>query len=416
MGGLLIKNNQLRCKDCFKLYTFKIIPDFPLSRISKTCNCSTSEVEVRKFLNDYKKNKNLSISCSKCNKENPKEPKYCHECQKLLCINCAKAIHNEKNNNLNHKLIVIEKYDYFCIHHQNDNFIGYCKTCKMDICKKCESEKLHNDHKILIYQKMYDEKKMREYLKKAIKSAEIKIDYNNKITLMIRKEIKKNETNSNIKSLSEINEDENKKILEFINILYEIYDLSKHKNYSIIMNIIGNIDFNFERIKFEKNSKKENDIESLIYYFKTDFILKTKAKPKEQLPSTLEEQLLNDSIKVPTDDGKKEEERKEEEKKEEEKKEEEKKEEEKKEEKRKEEEEDDGHEKTMQEKKEYIEKKISEKGGFQNANSDSANNNTNNDLSRDISRDIPNNVVEIINNQTINKKNKKKPRKINFQS
>ena len=66
----------------------------------------------------------------------------------------------------------------------------------------------------------------------------------------------------------------------------------------------------------------------------------------------------------------------------------------------------------MQEKKEIIEKKIGEKGGYQNVNSDSANNNTNND----ISRDIPNNVVEIINNQTINKKNKKKPRKINFQS
>ena len=406
MGGLLIKNNQLRCKDCFKLYTFKIIPDFPLSRISRTCNCSKSEMEVRKFLNDYKKNKNLSISCSKCNKENPKDPKYCNECKKIYCINCSKAIHNEKNNNLNHKLIVIEKYDYFCIHHQNDNFVGYCKTCKMDICKKCVSEKLHNDHKILIYQKIYDEKKMREYLKKAIKSAEIKIDYNNKITLMMCKEIKKNETKTNIKNLSEINEDENKKILEFINILYEIYDLSKNKNYSIIMNMIDNIDFNFERIKFEKKSKKENDIESLKYYLKTDFILKTKPKPKEQIPLTLEEQLLNDNIKVPTDNVKKEEEKKEKEKKEEERKEEENKEE------KRKEEEDDGHEKTMQEKKEIIEKKIGEKGGYQNVNSESANNNTNND----ISRDIPNNVVEIINNQTINKKNKKKPRKINFQS
>ena len=136
MGGLLIRNNELRCKDCFKLYTFKIKPEYPISKLTKKCKCSTNDIELINFLSEYKKNKNLSISCSKCNKTNPKDPNYCKECQKLYCINCNKEIHKEENNK-NHKLITIEKYDFYCICHQNDNFNAYCKTCKIDICSKC---------------------------------------------------------------------------------------------------------------------------------------------------------------------------------------------------------------------------------------------------------------------------------------
>ena len=134
---------------------------------------------------------------------------------------------------------------------------------------------------------------MREYLKKAIKYAEEKIDYNSKIAHMIVKELKKNEMVKNIKNLNNISQDENNKMLELINIFYEIYDISKPKNYCIIMNLIDNIHFNLERIKFEKNSTKENDVQSLINYFKTDFILEVKEK-KEKVQTTLEEQFFND--------------------------------------------------------------------------------------------------------------------------
>ena len=445
MGGLLIKNPELRCKTCFSLYSIKIKPDFPTCKISKTCKCSTTEQEIQKFLTEYKKNKNLSIACSQCKKSNPKEPKYCHECKQLFCINCAKATHNEKNNNKDHKLIVIEKYDFFCISHQNDNFCAYCKTCKMDICIKCGSEKLHNGHKILLYHKIYDEKKMREYLKKAIKSAEVKIDYNKKICQMITKELKSKELVKRIRTLNDISEDENKKILELINILYEIYDINKTKNYAIITNMIDNMNFNFDRIQFEKNTTKEKDAQSLEVYFKSDFVLKVEGKPKEQLPMTLEEQMTTDGFvnlersdstrkkiegtpegkKEENPEEKKEEEKKDEEKKDEEKKDEEKKDEEKKEEEKKEEEkeneekkeeekeEDDGHIKTMKERKEMIEKKFNEKGGIQSVEA-VRNTNKNNDIIN-APKGNPEDVMNIISNQTINKKVKKKPKKVNFQ-
>lgn len=176
------------------------------------------------------------------------------------------------------------------------------------------------------------------------------------------KEIKQNELVKQIKVASETNINENKKILEFINILHEIYDSSKTKNYLIIMNAIDNIAFNLERIKFEKNSTKENDIELLVNYLKTDFVLKTKPKNKEEIPTTLAEQFINNQVEVHTDINK-EEAKKEEENKEENK-------EEHKEENKEEDSkgnDDDILPKTLKDKKDVIEKRMSALGGFKKA-------------------------------------------------
>jgi len=401
MGGLLIKNNELRCKDCFKLYIFKIKPEYPISKLTRKCKCSTNEIELYNFLSEYKKNKNLSISCSKCNKTNPKDPNYCNECQKLYCINCNKEVHKEENNK-NHKLITIDKYDFYCIYHQNDNFNAYCKNCKINICSKCTQEKLHEGHKVTFYNKIYDEKKMRDYFRKAIKLAEAKIEYNRKVCTMIIKEIKKSEKVKSLKKLNEVNESENKNILEAINIFHELYDISKPKNYSLIVNFVDNINFNLERKKFEKETSKEKDAIDLSNYFKTDFILES--LNKKEVPATLEEQFFNDKFNVQFENEN--EEKKENEDKNEEKKEETKEGEETK----KEEEEDDGREKSIAERKEIIKKKINEKGGFQNVASAPASN------SNEAPKTTNDNVVNILNSQTINKKVKKKPKKINFQS
>ena len=419
MGGLLIKNKELRCKDCFKLYSLKIEPDFPMSKIRKTCNCSTTNVEIENFLYQYKNNNNFSVFCSKCKKINPKEPNYCYECKKLYCINCNNLIHNEKNKNKNHKLITIDKYDFFCICHQNEYFCAYCKTCKMNICQNCIKEKLHENHNILIYNKMYNDKKMREYLKQATKLAELKLEYNTKICSKIRKEIKKKELIKNLDIINEISEDENKKILEMINILYEIYDISKTRNYTIIMNVINNINFNFERIIFKKKTSKEKDAEALIKYLKTDFILMS--KHKKEIPQSLEDQFFNDKFnnfdkeKKEENDIKQEKNNKiinEEDKKEEN-------EEDKKEDKKEEIiineiEENDIRRKSIKERRKIIERKINEKGGFQQVVS-GPNNNKNNDIIA-APKGSPDDVINIINNQTVIKKVKKKPKKINFQS
>jgi hypothetical protein len=267
---------------------------------------------------------------------------------------------------------------------------------------------LHEGHKVLLYNKIYDEKKMREYYRKAIRLAEAKIEYNRKVCSMINKEIKKNEKVKSLKRLNEGNESENKNILEAINIFHELYDISKPKNYCIIVNLVDNINFNLERIKFEKNTSKEKDAEDLSNYFKTDFILESLSK--KEVPATLEEQFFNDKYNVQFEDEKNENKEKKEKKENEDKNEQKKEEIKEGEELKKDEEEDDGREKTIAEKKEIIKKKINEKGGFQQVASNPVGN------SNEAPKTTNDNVVNIINSQTINKNVKKKPKKINFQS
>ena len=459
MGGLSIDNLELRCVNCFHIFSMKIKPEFPIPKLTKSCNCESTEIDISTFLTEYKKNKKYTISCSNCNKQNPKESIFCNSCKKLICLNCLKSTHSEDEEMKNHRCIYIDKIDFFCINHFNEQFCAYCKTCKINICSKCIQENTHEKHKLFIFNKNYDEKKMKEFLKKGIKAAEGKIEYNKVICNMICKKINKPDV-KNMKTLNETNEIANKNILETINIFCEIYEDSKNKNYALISNLIDNIDFNLEKIKFEKNTTKDKDMEDLVNYFKTDFILKVKGKKdlnkntdkdiddkdKEKENNTNEtnsennqnEEKDKDNNEIKDEENKEnvekneekksEEEHKDEENKnndeekkdekiEEEKKEEENKEDEKKEEEKKEEEKktsDDGHPKSLKEITALLSNKINSQGGFRSS-SNMPTSNKNNDIIHE-PKGNPENVVNIIQNQKIIKKTKKKPKKINFDS
>ena len=459
MGGLSIDNLELRCVNCFHIFSMKIKPEFPIPKLIKSCNCESTEIDISTFLTEYKKNKKYTISCSNCNKQNPKESIFCNSCKKLICLNCLKSTHSEDEEMKNHRCIYIDKIDFFCINHFNEQFCAYCKTCKINICSKCIQENTHEKHKLFIFNKNYDEKKMKEFLKKGIKAAEGKIEYNKVICNMICKKINKPDV-KNMKTLNEMNEIANKNILETINIFCEMYEDSNNKNYALISNLIDNIDFNLEKIKFEKNTTKDKDMEDLVNYFKTDFILKVKGKKdlnkntdkdiddkdKEKENNTNEtnsennqnEEKDKDNNEIKDEENKEnvekneekksEEEHKDEENKnndeekkdekiEEEKKEEENKEDEKKEEEKKEEEKktsDDGHPKSLKEITALLSNKINSQGGFRSS-SNMPTSNKNNDIIHE-PKGNPENVVNIIQNQKINKKTKKKPKKINFDS
>ena len=459
MGGLSIDNLELRCVNCFHIFLMKIKPEFPMPKLTKSCNCDSTEIDISTFLTEYKKNKKYTISCSNCNKQNPKESIFCNSCKKLICLNCLKSTHSEDEEMKNHRCIYIDKIDFFCINHFNEQFCAYCKTCKINICSKCIQENTHEKHKLFIFNKNYDEKKMKEFLKKGIKAAEGKIEYNKVICNMICKKINKPDV-KNMKTLNETNEIANKNILETINIFCEMYEDSKNKNYALISNLIDNIDFNLEKIKFEKNTTKDKDMEDLVNYFKTDFILKVKGKKdlnkntdkdiddkdKEKENNTNETNSENNQNEEKDKDNnetkdeenkenvekneekKSEEEHKDEENKnndeekkdekiEEEKKEEENKEDEKKEEEKKEEEKktsDDGHPKSLKEITALLSNKINSQGGFRSS-SNMPTSNKNNDIIHE-PKGNPENVVNIIQNQKIIKKTKKKPKKINFDS
>ena len=386
MGGLEVSNKFLRCEKCLEIKRFTIMPQYPESKIKMNCRCSEKEVNLYEYLKELRKKEVFKIKCAKCQTEDPKEPKYCYQCQKIYCAKCcdfhsqlsnlvadAKPENKDDINTLiGHKVIGIDKVDFHCILHQNEQFIGFCKKCLLNYCAKCEQENLHKDHEVYLFAPLLIDKKKKELIKEGKKNSQNKIDYNHSASKRIRKKIKNAENKKLIETLSKENEKINLRMLEFFDVLYEMYEKTKHKNYSIIYNVVNNINFNGDKLKFDKNKHEEEDAVVLIEYLKTDFVMhsdqsliKVNQKKDEKkdhegengfkdIPNTPHDgQFLDEKYKDEED----EEEKKEEEKKEEEKREEEKKEEEKKEEKKEESKKD----KKEREKKEKEEKAKKEK-------------------------------------------------------
>ena len=295
MGGLEVSNKYLRCPICLEIKRITIEPTYPESKVKMNCKCSEKEMNLYEYLKDLKKNSTFKIKCAKCQTEDPKDPKYCYQCKKIYCSKCC-DFHSELSNLttddktdnkddvnklIGHKVISIDKVDFHCILHQNEQFTGFCKKCLLNFCIKCQEENLHKDHEVELFSSLIIDKKKRELIKDGKKHSQSKIDYNHSVSKKIRKKIKNAENKKQIETLIKDNEKINEKILELFEFLYDIYDKTKHKNYSIIYNVVNNMNFNTERIKFDKNKHEEEDAVSLIEYLKTDFILHTEESLKK---------------------------------------------------------------------------------------------------------------------------------------
>ena len=301
MGGLEVRNKFLRCPTCLEIKRLTIKPEYPSSKIKMNCRCSEKETDLYEYLKELRKKEDFIIKCAKCQTEDPKEPKYCYQCQKIYCAKCcdfhsqlSNLVSDDKTENkddvlklIGHKVIGIDKVDFHCILHQNEKFIGFCKKCLLNYCPKCEEEKLHKDHEVILFSSLLIDKKKKELIKEGKKFSKVKIEYNHSVCKKIRKKIKNAENKKTIETLSKESEKINERLLEFFEILYDIYEETKHKNYSIIFNVVNNTNFNVERLKFEKNKHEEEDAVTLIEYLKKDFIFHTeeslkKSKEKEK--------------------------------------------------------------------------------------------------------------------------------------
>ena len=203
MGGLEVSNKYLRCPTCLEIKRLTIKANYPESKVIQNCRCSEKEVNLNEYLKNLKKKEDFTIKCAKCQTEDPKEPKYCYQCQKIYCVKCCDfhsqlsnlVSNTEENKNdinklIGHKVIDIEKVDFHCILHQNEKFVGFCKKCLLNYCAKCEQENLHKDHEVKLYAPLLIDKKKKDLVKEAKKFAEIKIDYNHKLGIKIKKKIK----------------------------------------------------------------------------------------------------------------------------------------------------------------------------------------------------------------------------------
>ena len=335
MGGLEVSNKSMRCEKCFEIRRMTIIPEYPEPKLEMECRCDDKETKLFEFLTEFKKKENFKVKCAKCQSDNPKEPKYCYTCQKIYCVKCldfhsqlsnltGEQKEGENNNNsdvmnlIGHKVIGVEKVDFYCILHENEKFTGFCKKCLLNFCQKCQEENLHKDHEIALFSEILLDDKKKQIIKGCIVLSHEKIEHNEKICKKIKKKIKNEENKNLISTLSKENKKINEKIIEYFEIMFEMYEKLKHKNYSIIFNARKNTKFNKDVLKLDKKDKdiEEEDAVTLIEYLKNDFILHTdyslkkKGEIKEEQHNIMAS--INNNIEV-NDNDKKEKEKEDEE-------------------------------------------------------------------------------------------------------
>ena len=335
MGGLEVSNKSMRCEKCFEIKRMTIIPEYPEPKLKMECRCDDKETKLFEFLTEFKKKENFKVKCAKCQSDNPKEPKYCYTCQKIYCVKCldfhsqlsnltGEQKEGDNNNNsdvmnlIGHKVIGVEKVDFYCILHENEKFTGFCKKCLLNFCQKCQEENLHKDHEIALFSEILLDDKKKQIIKGCIALSHEKIEHNEKICKKIKKKIKNEENKNLINTLSKENKKINEKIIEYFETMFEMYEKLKHKNYSIIFNARKNTKFNKDVIKLDKKDKdiEEEDGVALIEYLKNDFILHTDYSLKKKGERKEEQQnimaSINDNIEA-NDDEKKEKEKEDEE-------------------------------------------------------------------------------------------------------
>ena len=127
----------------------------------KLSECKNKHL-INLLISEYEINRSIDLSkieCSIC-----KNTKYktfentmyiCKNCKIILCPLC------KNNHNQNHNVINYDLKNSLCLNH-NDLYIGYCQSCSINICLKCQKE--HKKHDILFFGEILPDKD--ELLKK----------------------------------------------------------------------------------------------------------------------------------------------------------------------------------------------------------------------------------------------------------
>ena len=153
-NNVLISSKDIICPKCKELILIKI-----LNYKIKLFNCKNEHIIDNLSLKDFEKSQYINYSkiiCENCKEKNMDELNMnkfykCYECNIYLCNKC-KDIHNINHNTTNYTEI-----NYVCGKHNNDIFVKYCNTCKINICMPCEVE--HNEHNLIYFGSILSDKK-----------------------------------------------------------------------------------------------------------------------------------------------------------------------------------------------------------------------------------------------------------------
>ena len=284
--------NSYRCPVCFIVPLFNLkLDDKSILMINITCKCGSKNLEINEFLSTYSRDLRGNIQCKNCEifaTKNNIEYKFCLYCKKFLCGNCK----YDHITNENHTLIQFQDIGAVCPVHYIYNQ-AYCKNCHLDICKECYYN--HRTHKIINYNSLY------------ISDLEMEVYNTNYGKVQLNVLFKDTETKENllnllknvdefdkgyITELFDNNKIKNTFILKLFKSLLNVYNVSTHKTYNIIMNVRNNIGYNnsLDEIKIDNNM----DINTLLnqyYLYAKNLIIARKPKPIKEKYEKIEKKL-----------------------------------------------------------------------------------------------------------------------------
>ena len=190
-------------------------------------------------INEYEQTQNIDLDKIICNKCNAKKLNtyankmyICNKCKIILCPLCESK-HDKSHSSIN--------YDFrnsTCEEH-NELYISYCKSCKKNICVKCQ--KNHLQHDVVQFGEIFPDK---DELLNALKEFRKIIDvFNNDINSII---------------------DRFNKVKDNIEMIYKIYYEmvtkyeDKNRNYEAFMSLNG-----IKNINFVKNLDNINQVNNI---------------------------------------------------------------------------------------------------------------------------------------------------------
>ena len=268
-------------------------------------DCEDHKIHTLK-IEDYLNSISYFQECHICFNKNLFSKRYCLNCKIILCDKC---LFNHKNKFSEHIIINNEDYNIKCKEHIKESYVGYCLTCKKNICNACKKTRMHINHEKYDYIEIQPTKKeldiiyeFNDNIGKRLNKNNVNIslesieeEKRNKINIIIRNynKIKDNcekKWKEEIDKLLKIQEEEMAKInekhkeeLEFINKEYEEKKndfefnykgkIENYKNIIILNNIIvdsynkqkdNNLFYNTNIIKVIESIKKYNDDEKKI--------------------------------------------------------------------------------------------------------------------------------------------------------
>lgn len=236
------------------------------------CTCSyDKEIPSEKYIK-YINEQHSNEKCEYKNEHrNINGNRFCYQCNKWLCSECVKA--HIKSNRFH--LLSINKFiiDSKCKTHKEKESVMYCNSCQCYYCELCSI--IHKGHQCVNLKEEYEnylnDTQMKVYTKSISKAERYINTYNKKLKDDVIKLLK--ELIDKIEISYKKNYDINRNIILLSKYFLNLQNETKCVNFSVLYNIINNVNFKFEKAKdfsYEETSSK--NINNLLSHYDKVFL------------------------------------------------------------------------------------------------------------------------------------------------